>query len=714
MSGQHSTNHSRGVQNTMRHQGLPSDQQHIHLLDQEQLAFFSIHKPLNVSSWDDVTPVHHRLSTSDIRKALSKLHQNPRNTVKDTLMSLKSESARRLINALVQEQNERESDSNIEWIIAGIDVKKEIVKQWPSQKKVIKSIEVILKTEPTHDFNDDSFGSPPLRGPFEGGVTQTNQSHRNVNQHGPGMGHVQPHIMHQQPPMGAQPIQVNGHERGEHMHGRQDLPHPPHYVQGGSHFQQPHSMLPVPQHPGGGVGIPPPPPPHGGPVKQTQVVQPPFDPQQQPMPMPGSFPEVRPAPQFMPQPEILDPRVLKHQKSKSKNLRREFQEVPMVYAGESDSDSSGSDIGSQFSSRSVEDGAYGFIERSRSRGRNRSHGIVGRSHSRGKDRSHSRGRERGMPKIFKVKKSHGRSRSDVEVIHEGKHSPSSKSSSPRSSASALPTQQIFNIHIDNDNDRERERKDGHGRDAHAANHDQRRNNKPMHSPGFTNPIYTKRDKFDVHPMSRHSSVGGSDTGSSVIDGHSSIYTSDDSVFSEPIRPRMHSRTTSEVGGGLHLRSRNMPIPRHDAFIPAHQESHRRQKRHFEADDYPHRPRGSIYDGYAEPPHTPSFRQPPMAPRRHSVQLSNPFDPRHPAQPSRSYTDYATQPFQQRYITDNAPEPFEFRAMADELGAMNYINQSRRSGLTQRRNSLRGRGAPEVDEWAYRPQGRMHDAYRHMY
>ncbi|KAF9736756.1 hypothetical protein PMIN01_04535 [Paraphaeosphaeria minitans] len=714
MSGHHSTSHFRGGQNTMRHHGFPGDQQHIHSHDSssnEQLAFFSIHKPLNASSWDDATPVHHRLSTSDIRKALAKLHQNPRNTVKNTLMNLRSDSARRLINGLVQEQNEKESDSTIEWLIAGIDVQKEIVKQWPSQKKVIKSIEVILKTESTHDFNDDPFGSLPLRGPFEGSGAQMIQPHRNLNEHVPGMGHAQPQVMHQQPPMGAQPMQVNGRERGEIMHGRQDMPPPPppHHVQGGHHAQQPHGMLPGAQPVGGGVGIPPPPPPpppHGGPFKHPQVMQPPFDPQQQPIPMAGSFSEARPAPQFIPQPEFFYPRVLKHQKSKPKNPSPEFQDPPMVYVVESDSDSSSSEIGSQFSSRSVEDG-YGFVARSRSRSRD---GSQSRGRERDGGRSRSNGRDR-MPRIVKVKKSHGRSRPDVELNHGGKHSPSSKSSSPPSSASALPTQQIFNIRIDNDNDRERERKNDRGRDADAGDHDGRRGSKSTPPPGFTNDLYSKRDKIDVHPVSRHSFVGGSDTGSSVMDGNSSIYTSDDSVFSEPMRPRMHSRTTSEVGGGLHLRSRNMPTPRHNA---SKQESHRRQKQHYEADDYPHRPKGSLYDDYVDPHHTPSFRQPPMAPRRHSVRLSNPFDQRYPAQPSRSYTQYPTQPFRQQYIADSRPEPFDFRTMTDELGAMNYVNRPRRNRLPHRRNSPRGRVSPEVDEWAYRPQGRIHDAYRHMY
>ncbi|KAL1606395.1 hypothetical protein SLS60_003798 [Paraconiothyrium brasiliense] len=180
MLGQHAAGQFRGGQGTLRQHGFPGDHQHLNSLDQspyEQLAFFSIHKPLNARSWDDATPLRHRLSSSDTRKALAKMNQNPRKTVKDTLMNLKSDSARRVIDALVQEQNAKlsESDSTSEWIIAGLDVQKELVKQWPSQKWIIKSIEVILKTEPApfaQDFDDDDH--------FEGGGPHLQQAHRSL------------------------------------------------------------------------------------------------------------------------------------------------------------------------------------------------------------------------------------------------------------------------------------------------------------------------------------------------------------------------------------------------------------------------------------------------------------------------------------------------------------------------------------------------------
>lgn len=649
-------------------------------------------------------------------------------------MNLKSDSARRLIHALVQEQNGKlfDSDPSSVWIIAGIDVQKEIIKQWPSQKKVIKSIEIILKTEPapfnTYELDDDSFGPSPTRGAFKKGNSHMNQTHQNVHQNGhPGMRPERelPHQMdgREHNPVPAGVPESHGfapvpHERGGNQHGQGNMQHVG--GQGGQpHIQQTHAQGGAPQHAAGGPQVavipPPPPPPHGppdGPIKHTQVVPPHFEVDQQPRSMPGGFPE----PVVVPRPvpiETIDPRILKHHKSKSKGLRREYIDM---YEYDSDSGMSNSDDGSQFSSRSVEDGAYGFVERSRSRGRRSS---KTRSRGRSAIRSRSNGRER-ISKVHKTKKTHGRGRSDVEIIYEDKDKSPSKHNSPQSSASALPTQQIFNIRIDNDNDREREKKNDRGRGFQTIDHDQRRNSNHMSPPGFSIPPHAKRDKFEPHPMSRHSSVGGSETGSSIIDGNSSIYTSDDSVFSEPWLPRMHSRSTSEVGAAPHLRSRNMSIPRHDAFDPTYHESHRRQRPRYETDDYPPpRPRGSLHETETERYHSVSHQRPSMPTRRHSVQVSNPFDPRYPTQPSRSYTQasspyaYPTGPPHQRHMPESRPDPFELRAMADQLDAMNYINNSRRNGLAHRWNGTRGRMAPEVDEWAYRPHGRVYDGYRHV-
>ncbi|KAJ4290440.1 hypothetical protein N0V90_010656 [Kalmusia sp. IMI 367209] len=740
MPGQHSIGQPRGAhhaQDSLHRQRLQGSQQHFGSFDQpssEQLAFFSMHKPIGVKSWTNATPLHLRLSSSDIRQTLTKWQLNSNKSVVDTLNTLDSKTARMMIEALVHEQNEKlsASDSPSEWVIAGIDVKKETVKRYPYQRDIITRIEIILKTEPLQmddmsranaNFrNEDLHDSPPpLNEPFgRVGPAHMNQGSQRPPQSGPNIMHVE-HQGIREPPMRDPPFSGHGrdHDLGPMpMPMREDFPPPPpQHIQAGpphgSHPQgaphpgpNPHAGPPhgapqgVPMHGPQNVMVLPP-PPHdmpGGPIRH-----PPHDPHQHPRPMSGPMP-----PHGV---EIIDSHVLKHHKSKSKSLRHEFQDA---FEHESGSESGHSDSGSHFSSRSVEDGDYRIIERSRSRGRK---GSKTRARSRSGNRSRSHGRD-NVPKIYKVKKSHGRGRSDVEAVLDDKHKFSSKNSSPRSSAAALPTQQIFNIHIDNDNDRERERNNTRGREHHM-DQETRRTSNPISPLGFSDPVYTKRDKYDAHPMSRHSSVGGSETGSSVCDSNSSFYTSDDSVFSEPIRARMPSRTISEVGAQPHLRSRAIPRPREDAYVTVYHEPRRRQKQRSPADDYPHRPRGSLHEDRIEPLHSPSFQRPPLSARRHSVQMANPFDSRYTAQASRSYTDvppsyaYKSQPQPQRYIAEDRPDPFELRAMAAQIDAMNYINQSRRHGAPSRRNSFRSRMDAEADEWAYHPRERVHGAYRHV-
>lgn len=758
--GQQATGPFRGTQHSMQQPVFPNNQQNFGSFDSnfnEQLAFFSIHKPVTTKTWDDITPVRHRLSTSEIRKALSKLQKHPKKNVNDILINLQSESARRVIDALVQEQNDQlaQTDPTSEWIIAGLDIKKETVKHLLAQVRVTKSISIILKTEPLssnqYDFDDDPSGPSP--GFLNTGRNQMSHMHqRGQQQHENMMMHSDPHMM--QPPYSVEQPQFPGHDRGHGRgmmpghdeappfhHGQNGPTHEP-FAQGGmnrggpTQGDMPHgrhdphaNQQPYPpmhahnnHQEGGPHGVIIPPPPigiPGGPnqpqVVPPQVGPPPFEPHQHPAPMPGTFPEPNhmngpgPVPHFPP-PEIVDPRGLKHQRSKPTSLRHEFKEIHETeYESESGSDS-------QYSLRSAEDVGYGVIERSRSRGRKRSK-TRSRSSSARRGRSNDRVR---VQKVYKVKSSHGRPRSNVEDVHEVRQKVSSKDSSPRSSVAAVPTQPIINIRIDNDNDRERDRTGDRIREVYTPDHDTRRTGRGTPSPTFPHATYSKHDKFDSYIPSRHSSVGGSDTDSSGIDGNSSIYTSDDSVFSEPIRVHKHDRTSDVGTGGPHLRSRNISVPHDDAFVSTYHETRRRQKPHFTVDDYPpaHR-RGSLHEDHIEPHRAPFYQRPPMAARHHSGQAASHFDSRYPPKPSHSYTDvpplvsYKPQPPPQRYITEDRPDAFELRAMADELDAIDYINQTRRSGLPNWRSNMRARAKAEVDEWAYRPHERVYNGYRHV-
>lgn len=776
--GQQSMGPSRGIQYAMKHPEFSGHQPHLSPPDStfnEQLAFFSMHKPTKTKSWDDITPVRHRLSTSEIRKALSKLQQRPKHSVKDTLMNLESNSARRVINALVQEQNDQlvQVDPTSEWIIAGLDVQRETVKYLMGQTRIPKNISVILKTEPSsssrYEFDDDLLSPSPPAGFLNTGRNQMSHMH----QHGPQ--HHDNAIMHNEPRMMQPPHQAqdqpqfHGHDRGRGhgmMPGREE---PPHMILNGQHGpvqepfpqgganrggypqgdvplghnphadphmnqhvgQQPHPpMHPRDHHHEGGPQgmIIPPPPPVGMPgvVHQPQGPPPPFEPHQQPGPMPGSFPDPNSmggpvqAPQFAPPVEVVNPHVLNHQRSKPTSLRREFKEFQ---EHEYEFESGKSDSDSQYSLRSAEDGGYSVIERSRSRGRKRSKTRT-RSRSRSADRSRSSDRVR-VQKVYKSKNSHGRTRSIIENVHEERYKTSSKDGSPRPPVAAIPTQPIINIRIDNDNDRERDRTGDRIKEVYTPDHDSRRTGRGTPSPTFSHAIFSKHDKFDSHIPSRHSSIGGSDTDSSVIDGASSTYTSDDSVFSEPTRPSPYDRMAAEVGtGGPHLRSRNISIPHNDTLVSAYHNSRRRQKQRFSVDDYPPAPRrGSLHEDHIEPHRAPFYQRPPMAPRHHSGQAANHFEPRYPPQPSRSYTDVPPPPSYkpqlppqlppQRYITEDRPDAFELRAMADQLDAMDYINQTRRSGLSTWRGNMRARAGAEVDEWAYHPSERVFSGYRHV-
>ena len=715
----------------MKQPGIYSHQQQSSPLDapsNEQLALFLISKPLNARSWTDTTPVRQRVSSSEIQRALDKLNKDPKKNVKDMLISLKSDSARMVIDALVQDENNKlmQYDPTSEWIIAGISIQKETVKYLMARTEVIKSISVILKTEPSsfnrQDFDDEPPIPPPPFGIFENERAHLNHNNRHEQHNGNARMHLEPVVL---PPVNQPQFHVP-----EQGHIREQFPPPQfsghnglanHGGRPGQNDQGDHHI--IQQHPPGlgqiqnqgngpqGMVMPPPPPPPPQQMPPPPIVNPPFEPPQLSRPVPGAYPEqhIQPnVPGHFPAPVVMDPHMLKHQKSKSKSLRRDYQERR---EHDLEIDSETSDSSSQYSLKSAENGAYGYIERSRSRGRQ---GRQTRSRSRSSDRIR-------FPKAHKTKKVHGRARSDIEAIHHDKHKPSSKDSSPRSSAAALPAQPIINIRIDNDNDRERDRLGDRVREVYTPDHDTRRNIHNMTSPTFSQPIYNKHEKFDVHKMSRHSSLGGSESGSSIIDGSSSIYTSDDSVFSEPVRPRTRARVSADLGGGVNLRSRNIPVPYDDGFGTSYHDSRRRQKERLPADEYPptHRPRGSLHEDHIEPHRAPSYRRPSLASRRHSGQTSPTFDPRYPAQPSRSYTDvppsyaFKAQPPPQRYVAEERPDAFELRAMADQLDAMNYINQSRRTGMPPWRNSIRGRMGAAVDEWAYRPQERMYDGYRHV-
>lgn len=378
--------------------------------------------------------------------------------------------------------------------------------------------------------------------------------------------------------------------------------------------------------------------------------------------------------------EVLDPRLLDHQK-----LR------PRVHRPRDESDSDFDSI-SSFGSRSVEDGSYGYIERSRSRGRKHSSHRPSRSQIR--SRSRSRGR---ISKPYKEKRSHGRTWSDSDSPLRDRVNAAHVNTSPHSPKGVLPSHNIFNIRIDNDNERANANAKK-SRDAHNRTRDPRRS-QSISPTGLPNIPYGKQDKYAAEPMFRGGSNNGSDSDSSFA-GSSSIYsTTDGSVFSEP--ERMHMKSAQ-----VPIRS-HIPRPRDDGFTqpPYHDYDRRGKASYAQANDYPPQPsraRSPFYDDHITQPTSPIWQHPPQPVRRQS----NPFNPRsrYPGQRSIPYAEPESRygPVQptQRYITEREHDPMELQDLAD---AMDYM-KLRRQAKAGRRGSLRvppgslGMAA-DTDAWA---------------
>jgi hypothetical protein len=272
--------------------------------------------------------------------------------------------------------------------------------------------------------------------------------------------------------------------------------------------------------------------------------------------------------------------------------------------------------------------------------------------------------------------------------------------SPHPPSGALPSQNIFNIRIDNDNERADAKK---GRDARNRTRDPRRSSESISPNGFPSPTFRKLEKYAAEPMFRGGSNNGSDTDSSFA-GSSSVYSaSDGSVFSEPER--------------IHMKSAQIPIrshmsrPRDDGFVqPVHTDYDRRGKANYaQANDYPpHRTgaRSPAYDDHIIQPTSSSWQRQAQLARRHSAQ-PNPFDPspRYAGQRSMSYTEperrYPPVQPTQRYIAEREHDSMDMQDFAD---AVDLIKQQRRQAKAGRRGNVRvpvgGFGmSVDTDEWA---------------
>ncbi|KAH7377845.1 hypothetical protein BKA66DRAFT_443102 [Pyrenochaeta sp. MPI-SDFR-AT-0127] len=686
-----------------------------------QLALFTLEKPKNAKSWEDVEPEKQHISLQDLQNELTKFRRN-RGSVKRALNEISSANCRRLINELVEDETNELQKFNrtLQYRIASVEV------EWRSinrRERQLKRVQVILETEPSgfqepQMMKSGAGGPGNLNGPQDPnkGMKPNNMGQ---NQQFPGQGMNNGQHMGQQQRNGQQPQGQHmaqsqhlelpmrpppppGQGQGQGpMHGHGNPPPPPPPPGGIPGMGQPGMVAPLPPPPGA-QQVPPPPPHHAMPHPQIQNVTP------QSRMMPGAFPEQRPVsvhgmrPGQGPPYDVVDPGYLKGQKSKHKVRRGSSSSSSSSENDwESDSGSSGSN---GIRVLPVEHGDYGLVRRQeRGRSQHSTKSKKSRRHrSQSKARSRSRGRAPRVVDIYKEKSSRRRRTSDlIDPPPMGKYSPtSSKSNSPRSSRAELPP---IHIHMNTNPTEERSRE-----------HEQMRDRRSSRNPSPTGFFRDKRKLENINaslPMSRESSW---DRGSGTASfGTSSAHTAEDSVFDTPMRPslsRGHGRTESYPRA---QESFHHPHPSH-----IYDDIDRRPRtRYPPADDYPHSPR--MRDTFFQ---DPNYGSRPSMPRRHnSVQITsgNPFATgQYPPKPTRtmSYTPGMGEPTypypQQRYILDRADQ--ERRVdLQDLANAIDHIKGSQRVPLkkmgAERRDSVLYSG----DEWDTRypsARGRAYGRY----
>ncbi|XPS92825.1 hypothetical protein M3J09_002203 [Ascochyta lentis] len=615
-----------------------------------QLALFTFEKPKGADSWEDVEAEQQHVIVQDLQNELKRFQRN-KGSVKRSLNEISSANCRRLINELVEEQNQELMNLNrtLQWTIASIDIDWKAINR---RQRQLRRVSVILQTGPSGYENPQAARVAAATGtksqPMQPGQHFAQQQ-VHIAQEMPQPLRNPQHMV--QPPLGHhQPVQQPVRMQGQHGQAPPPPPPPP----------PPPGMvhIPPPQHGGPSAHPPPPPPP------PPHVMQhPPAHGQQQQRGMPGAFPETMHRPAMRPgQPdiEILNSSFLKSQK-KPKTRHEEF-------SSESDSDEWESETGDSASDhlrvRHVEHGEFAHIGKPK-RGRSRQSSKYRHNKSHSKARSHSRSR---------VRTEGHRRRRDSDFIEPppmGRYSPmSSKNNSPRSSKQQLPPIHIhMNAPVAEKPTRANERV---RRDSHNAS-----------SPDY------RKEKLTAEAMSRGNSWDRN-SGTASFNDNSSVHTADDSIFSEPERRAYRGRQQSDATGApTNLRSRPLPH-RQESFGHPHP-SHiyddldrgQPKRGYSPPNDYSHNMH--LRDTYRDE-HAYAAR--PSLDRRNSVQVqkSNPFDTiGYPPRPSRAMS-YAADMHgpalyprrEQQYLADRPAQ--ESLHLAELAEAIEHIKDSRRKPL----------------------------------
>lgn len=659
MAQQNSMTQQQSLMGQQRGMQNPNTLQNGYAKYDPQFALFTLERQKGADGWEDVEAEQQHINTQDLQNDVRKF-QKAKNNVKRVMEEIPSSNARRLINELVEEQNQKLMVTNrtIQWSIASIEIKWKTITR---SKRQLQRISVILQTGPSGYEDPQAVRAAATMGakiqpahqgqgfPQQSAHTPHDMPQLQRNPQHPAqqpMGHMQQQAQQMRPP----PPQAHA------QHGQIPPPPPP-----------PHGMSDLPPPPPGASGahlphLPPPPPGavHGMPRQPGHG--------QQQRPMPGAFPGAahRPAMrQGQPPIEVLDPAFYKKQK-KHKDHHEESSSD-----SESDSDEwdteSGDSVPDRFRGRKVEHGEFVHIGKPK-RGRSRKSSQSKKSRH---NKSHSKLRSRSRSHV----RTEHRRRRDSDYIEPppmGKYSPlSSKDSSPRSSKQQLPP---IHIHMNTS-----------GAEKSTRSNERVRRD----SFGASSPDYRKH-KFSAEPMSREGSWDRH-SGTASFNDNSSIHTADDSVFSEPERRRSMLRSDI-VEQPPKLRSRNLPHRQENFGYPhtsqIYGEVEPRQRRAAHPNDYPqHR------ESYFDDTHTPR----PSMNRRNSVQVpqSNPFDTtRYPPRLPRSST------FNEPLYGQREPRYIDDRAAADDLNmadiaeAIHHIKESRRrplAGHTRRVSDMGGYG-----------------------
>lgn len=631
-----------------------------------QFALFTLERQKGAEGWEDVEAEQQHVNTQDLQSDVRKF-QKAKNNVKRVMEEIPSSNARRLINELVEEQNQELMAINrtIQWSIASIEIKWKTISR---QKRQLQRISVILQTGPSGYENPQTVRAAATIG------TKMQPLHQ-----GQGFPQQSAHAGHDMPQL-QRNLQHPAQQPMGRMQQQAQQMRPPAPQAHAQHGQMP----PPPPPPGGMEHLPPPPPgaplshlplpPHGA---GQSLPRQQFHGQQQPRTMPGAFPpegghhvSMRPG---QPQMEILHPSEYKKQK-KHKGHHEESSSD-----SESDSDEwdteSGDSVPDRFRGRKVEHGEFVHIGKPK-RGRSR-------KSSRSKKSRHSKSHSKLRSRSRSHARTEYRRRRDSDYIDPppmGKYSPmSSKDSSPRSSKQQLPP---IHIHMN----------------TPAAEKSTRANERVRRdSFGAASPDHRKH-KFSAEPMSREGSWDRH-SGTASFKDDSSIHTADDSVFSEPERRRSMLRSDI-VEQPPRFKSRNLP-PRHEnvgyphpAHIYGDVDPRSRRSAYPTPNDHSHQRDPYFDDAYDTP--RPGLN------RRNSVQVpqSNPFDTaRFPPRLPRSST------FNEPMYSQREPRYVDDRAAADDVNiadlaeALDHIKESRRrplAGHTRRaseyeRERMRGYG-----------------------